>query len=187
MALIDILKKIEEETGLKVSEINKEAELKIREIEKEADRKIKDREEEIKKETEKNAKRIIDQSRFENEQETKGLILKKKHQIIDEVFFRVLEKLKNLDKAAYEESLSKLYGEIQDSGKGSIYVASKRQEETKFFFEGKKVNVGGIVESVGGFVYKSPDVEIDNTFESLINKDVREKTEMEIINFLFSE
>ncbi|MFH1401396.1 MAG: hypothetical protein ABIG40_00255 [Parcubacteria group bacterium] len=187
MALADILKKIEEETELKVSQTKKEAELKLKEIEEEGNKNIKNRQEQVKKEAERNAEKIITRARFENEQEAQGLILKKKHQIVDEVFSRALEKLGDLDGVAYEEFLGKLYREIPDSSRGSIHVASKREEETKKFFSKKNVPVGGIIESIGGFVFKSPDMEIDNTFESLIKRDVWEKTEMEIIDFLFSE
>ncbi|MFH1565241.1 MAG: V-type ATP synthase subunit E [bacterium] len=184
--LVDILEKIKDEARKEVEIIRYEADFKIEKIKKDNAEAIEQKKNKIFGQAREKAEKFLTKTESEFEQETKNLLLKKKRDAIDAVFSAILEELKSLDEKSYQDLLSRLAEKIPDLKSGAIFVAIKREKETRKFFEKQGIPVKGTVNASGGFKFLSENFEIDETIENLISI-IRSETEMEVINNLFSK
>ena len=161
------------------------------------------RAEEIKLKAIENAKKAAEDERRKiismAELEERKRFLGAKQQIIDQVFDEAKKHLENLEPQAYKKLLkqmllkSNLIGDeeliIADKDKSVINADFLKEINSELVKLGKKGNIKISDETrplIGGFILKSRDFEINNSFDSLI-KMQREDLETQIAKILFEE
>jgi len=184
MALEDIFQKIKNDADQKIEEINKKTEETIKQIEIEGQEKLEIEREKIIDRAEKDKLKIVRQARLEAEAETRNKILERKTKALEGVYDEVLNELEHLDEQTYNELLNKLYKNIPHTEEVGFDIAEARKEETRKFLENKGAEILGTIKSKGGFVVKSENFEVDNTFEAILRQ-AKEEKEMNVIKILF--
>ncbi len=184
MALEDIFQKIKNDAEQKIEEINKKTEEVIKQIEMEGREKLETEREKIIDKARKDQLKIVKQARLEAEAETRNKILERKTKALEDVYYGVLDELEHLDGQVYNELLNKLYKKIPHAKRVGFVIAEGRKEETKKFLKNKGVEILGDIKSKGGFIVKSEDLEVDNTFEAILRQ-AKEEKEMNVIKILF--
>jgi len=177
-----ILKKAEDEAAGLIDAAEKEAAAKRKEIIEKA-----------KSEAVEVKKRLIAVS----ELESRKLKLKAKQEMVDEAFSKALDKLGNLPLVEYQTILSEMIVNSVSSGNEEIILRpSDRTKLSQDFIEdiNKKLAAKGIKGSVklseesrdikSGFILKSGDIEINNSFEAIIRME-RDEIEPDVIKMLF--
>lgn len=123
--------------------------------------------------------------------------LQSKQEVVEEAFKKTIEKLNNLPDREYEEIVSQMIVNSVEIGTEEIILSPKdKQRISAGFVESinKKLSNRGINGNVrlseetknisGGFILKSGDIEINNSFEAIIRMR-REEVESEVIKALF--
>lgn len=123
--------------------------------------------------------------------------LQARQEVVDEAFNKTIEKLNSLPDREYEEIISQMIVNSVESGSEEIILSPKdKQRISPGFIENinKKLSQKGIDGKIklseetknisGGFILKSGDIEINNSFEAII-KMKREEVEAEVIKALF--
>ncbi|MDD4568918.1 MAG: V-type ATP synthase subunit E family protein [Tepidanaerobacteraceae bacterium] len=194
-----IKEKIMEEARAEKQKLIEDTQAKARDIKAKYERQAEEMRQDIleraKKTADEKKRRILSMAQLEN----RKAVLQVKQQIIDEVFIKAKENLKKLP----DEDYQKLFGEMlvksvisgneeliiseQDKNRISPDFLNKVNEYLKS--QGMQGNLK-ISETcgqmIGGFILKSEDLEVNNTFDSLINME-REELETEIAKILFEE
>lgn len=186
MALDDILQKIKKETEKKIEEIKEKNQQEIKKIEERYQKEIQKRKEQILDLAQKEGKKRIESRRIQLVLETKNLLLKKKGEILDEIYKEILEKLSKLNDQDYFKLIFNLIKNC--SREGEIISAKDREKITQkaILESGRKyILAKKSLPIKGGFIFSTPHLEIDYSFENLI-KIIREKTEIEVAKILFS-
>lgn len=184
MTLEDIFQKIKNDAEQKIEEINKKTEEAIKQIGIESRERLELEREKILNKARNDKLKIVKQARLEAEAETRNKILERKTKALEDVYCGVLNGLEHLDGQTYNKLLNKLYERIPH-GKGvGFVIAEGRKEETRKFLDNKGAEILGIIKSKGGFVVKSEDLEVDNTFEAILGQ-AKEEKEMNVIKILF--
>jgi len=187
MALQDIVKTLEAEADQELKQIQKQADLEINQLEDYYSRKIKETCEKLLTQAEIKAKKEAEMQLFTAKSELHRKVLIRKRQIIDEVYNEALKKLKALSDDDYRAIIKRLLNDLPTGG--TILPAKGKEAITKEVAE--KVNhdlkvAHESVDSVGGFVWQSAKLNIDNTFEQLV-RDIRDQTEIKVANELFKD
>ena len=188
MALKDIINTILSDAKKKAERIKEEAQGKIKEIDKESKVKAREEKEKVLAEAKKEEERIQDTARYEAKLLYRNELLAKKQELISRVFDQALDKLAKQPEDEYSELLVSLLKQAPTL-KGKVEVLPARGKEKitgEAIKKAKKdfVLSDQVVEAKGGFVLKSPDIEIDNTFKALL-KEKREELETKIARVLF--
>ncbi|HHV29544.1 V-type ATP synthase subunit E [Acetivibrio mesophilus] len=123
--------------------------------------------------------------------------LQARQEVVDEAFNKTLEKLNSLPDKEYEEIISRMVVSSIESGSEEIILSPRdKQRISAGFIEGinKKLSQRGIDGKIrlseetknisGGFILKSGNIEINNSFEAVIRMK-REEVEAEVIKALF--
>lgn len=123
--------------------------------------------------------------------------LQAKQEVVEEAFKKTIEKLNSLPDREYEEIISQMIVNSVESGAEEIILSPRdKQRISAGFIEGinKKLSQKGIDGKIrlseetknisGGFILKSGDIEINNSFEAIIRMR-REEVESEVIKSLF--
>lgn len=150
---------------------------------------------EAKKEAEDEKRRILSMAQLEQ----RKIILKAKQDIIDEVFQKAERRLQEIPEKNYKNILYNMLLESVISGTEEIIVNKQDKNLITPDFIDKLnqelVNLGkaGDIrlssengDMIGGFILRSKDIEINATFDSLINLE-REDLETKIAKILFEE
>ncbi len=160
------------------------------------------------KEAEARRKQIIEKAELEAVEVRKRIIavaelearkqkLMAKQQIVDEAFELTLKKLNNLPDIEYQSILVEMISNSVETGKEEILLSSKDKQRMSPGFTdelNKKLLQRGISANLkiseetrnisGGFILKSGDIEVNNSFESIIRMN-RDDIEAEVIKSLF--
>jgi len=187
MALKDIINTITDEAKAEAEKIKQEGKKKIEAIEEESRQKIKTEEKKIDDSIEKEAQKVVDRAAFESNIKERNKIVSLKQEIVDEVFDKVLEKIKELGDNEYSAVMKKLIADLPEVESGYITPIAGKEDLTRKALQdsGKNYSISdSSIEGAGGFVFKSKDIEVDNRFEELL-KGLREELEIEISNKLF--
>lgn len=160
------------------------------------------------KESEAKRKQIIEKAELEAVEVRKRIIavaelearkqkLMAKQQIVDEAFELTLKKLNNLPDTEYQSILVEMISNSVETGKEEILLSSKDKQRISPGFTdelNKKLLQRGISANLkiseetrnisGGFILKSGDIEVNNSFESIIRMN-RDDIETEVIKSLF--
>jgi len=137
-------------------------------------------------------KKRIDQEELKRDR----AILKRKNELLEELFSEVIDKITSLPEKEYKKFLIDMI--IKDAPKGQS-VLFLNKNDIRFFTEeaissinhklgkGREIVLSNQpVDIKGGFILKGEGVEIDDTLETII-KDVKEKEEIRISRELFGE
>lgn len=130
--------------------------------------------------------------------EARKLVLAEKQAILQEVYQNTLENLKGMSIEDYRGYFKRMLLRLCESGDETIILSPQDSERITSEFiqevnrqmasdKGKKGKLSISNETrqmVGGFVLKRGNVEIDNSFDSLV-RSVRDQTEPEVIAILF--
>lgn len=176
MAFSDIKKAILEDAK-KVAEEHKE------EGRKEADRvarQWRDKAEEKKREIIAAAKRKAEQKvlqeQFKVQNETQSRVLEKKQEAVDRVYEAALDKLASLDDSQYVDLMEGLMRGLPEED-GELVSAKGKEELLKKALDksGKGYRLSQEkTDSRGGFIFRSERMEIDQSFEALIEASKKE-------------
>lgn len=188
MALEDIIKTILNDAQKKADKIILEAQKKVNKIKEEYRHQAKDIKKRLSVETKAEEEQILDEARTNTRLFHKNTLLAKKQELIGQVFEKALDKLARLPKDKYLKLLvsllkqaPKLEGRVEVvpiKGKEKITEEAIKKAKKDFILSKDSV------QSKGGFVLKSKDIEIDNTYETLISEK-REVLETKIAQILF--
>jgi len=197
MALDDIKKAILAEAEKEVKKIEAGGEKKVAVVRDEWSKKIEIRKQEIIASGQRKANQKVQQTQFKVQAQAQTEILNQKQRIIDQVYKLALQKLGELDDDKYTELLAGLINQLPESKGELISVTGKESQLKKALRKsGKKYDIAketvagnGLpaeaLAKAGGFIFKSKEVEIDNTFTTLV-KNAKEETILEVSNLLFN-
>jgi len=188
MALSDILNKITEETDKKLKKLEQEFNEKKDRLKKQNEESQKKLDESLHKKIEESSAKIIEKAENLAEMESKNLLLKAKREILEESLGRAIEALAQSEK--YTEIITEMLKKSDIEGDNIVVVPAKGKEsETKdaiknsgkpYFLSEKSTDIKG------GIIIKTSNIEIDNSFETIIKEELRETLEMSINKILFS-
>lgn len=188
MALKDIINTICDEAKKKAKIIKDEVAKKIKELEEEYKAKAKEEEEKVLDEAKRDEERILDEAKFEARLSAKNTLLAKKQELIDKVFEVALDKLATLSEDKYSKLLVSLLKQSSElEGRVEVVPVKGKEKITEEAIKGVKrdfVLSTQTTDKKGGFILRSEDIEIDNTFEALF-KERREELETKIAQLLF--
>lgn len=187
MALSDILEKIEKQAKDRVAELEKEFGVKKEALENEFRAKQKEFEAEMSDSVEKNGKKVLEKAEILAETERKNALLRAKREVLGEVIEDSVKELSRADN--YEEIMVKMLKLcVLEGDNVAVFPVRGREEETKnaikkagkkYFMADKSLDVSG------GFVIKTDKIEIDNSFETVVNDQLREDLEIKLNKLLF--
>lgn len=153
-------------------------------------------------------KQIIEKAELEAVEVKKRLIavaelearkqkLQAKQEVVDEAFDLALQKLNNLPDIEYQSILVEMISNSIQTGKEEVLLSeSDKKRLSPGFIEelNKKLTDKGVAANLkisdehrninGGFILKSGDIEINNSFEAIIRMN-RDDIETEVIKALF--
>lgn len=188
MALTDILDQIKKETDEKMKALEKEFAKKVAGIDEEFTSKTKDAGEKMDAAVEENSKKILNKMTTHAKMEAKNKLLKEKRELMDTIFAEALDKLVN--SPHYKDLLVNLLKHTSLHGDDiSVCPAKGKEEETRAAISaaGKDYKLSEkSLDIKGGFVLQSAKIEVDNSFESILNKQLRSDLELEVAQTLFS-
>ena len=194
-----IKEKILEEAREEKQKIIDSAKAQARDIkakqEQEANQIRKEMLERAKKEADDKKRRILSMAQLEN----RKAILRIKQQIIDEVFLKAKANFQQMPDEDYKDLIGKMLVKSVIKGDEEVIISEKDRNRISQEFldtineylqsQGRKGNlkIGKTPgQMIGGFILKSEKLEVNNTFDSLINRE-REELETEIAKILFEE
>lgn len=198
MPLEKITERILQNGRGKAAAIKREAEAKAQEIiaeaQKRADSQSKEKFSAATRQATEERKRILALAQLE----ARNDILRAKREVIEEAFRGVLERLCSLSEVGYWELLKKTLVEIAGGGEEIILSSSDHKRIPREFLNqinelliknGKRGSLKLSRETRnirGGFILKAGGVEINNSFESLVDS-IREEIELEVVGILFGK
>lgn len=188
MALDDIKKAILAEAEREVKKIETEGETKVKAVQAEWAKKIEAKKQEIITSVQRKADQKIQQTQFKLQAQAQTEILTQKQKIIDQVYKLALRKLAEINDEQYIALMAKLISQLPAGegeltsvkDKGDLLKKALKKSDKKYDLTEKEIN------GSGGFIFHSKEVEIDNTFATLINN-AREQTILAVSNLLFNQ
>ncbi len=186
MPLADINKAIMAEAEEQIRAIKAEGEKKLEALKAEWTEKIAKRKTEIIAGAQRKANQKIQQMQFKLQAQFQAETLKAKNEIINKAYEQAKKTLGELSEKEYEDFMVKLIKKINVTegelisvqGKEKILRKALQKSEKKFTISEKTTK------DIGGFIFQSNKLEIDNTFSRLIS-DLREQTVLEVTKILF--
>jgi len=197
MALDDIKKAILAEAEKEAGVIEAEGKARIKNIQAEWAEKIEIKKQEIIASAQRKADQKIQQTQFKFSAQAQTEILSQKQKNIDKVYKTALQKLGELDDGGYVELMARLIGLLPKTDGEIFSVKDKeellkkalRQSGRKYDLAKETVNGTGLpagaLAKAGGFIFKSKEVEINDTFAALVNN-AKEQTILLVSNKLFN-
>lgn len=187
MALTDILDQIVQEANTGLDKLEKDFSNKKKKLEDNFKDRQKEIDEDLHQRVEENSKKIIEKAETLAKMEGKSSVLKAKREFIAQILTEATEELAKSEK--YEQILTDMLQGINVSGSNIVVIPAKGKEETTkaaikaagkdYFLSDKSANIKG------GFILKTDKIEIDNSFETIINKQLREDFEITLNKTLF--
>ena len=120
--------------------------------------------------------------------EAKNKLLGEKRELLDAIFDEALKQL--VSSPNYKDMLVNLFKHTSLKGDDvEVCPANGKEEETRAAIaaSGKEYKMCDCKSNIkGGFILKSAKIEIDNSFESILNKQLRSDLELEVARTLFA-
>ena len=198
MALEDILKKIAEDTDLKVSEIDSRIKKRVEEIMQEGEEKIAKLREDLLHEAEGKIKEETRSKLAMAQLDFRKALLVEKRLLLDGTFKIAFEDTQNLSDGDYREFVKKLILQVAEEGNGKIFISNRdRKRIPKSLIDEINKNLHKMGKSAtlelareeadieGGFILKMGRTEINCSLRSFFKK-MREDSETEVASILFS-
>lgn len=188
-----ILEEAQEQAKANIERANAEAAEILKSAEKEAgERKIKTLEK-AKSEAAEAKKRLVAIAGLEARKEK----LKVKQEVMEEVFTKALDRLCSLQDDIYRQTLADMIVKVAHGGSGEIILSQKDKSKVGSALikdVNERLSGNGAQSGVtlsektadirGGFIFKSGDVEINNSFEAILRMK-RDELEGEVMKQLF--
>jgi vacuolar-type H+-ATPase subunit E/Vma4 len=188
MALQDILEQIKKENREKLDALQKEYDEKLKKLNEEFKKLEKQTDEEMDEKVALNSKKILNKMTTHAKMEAKNKLLKEKRAFMDEIFDEALNAL--VSSSDYENLITQLLKHSSISGENIKVVPAKGKEEvTKAALDasGKSYEMADkSADMKGGFILQSEKIEIDNSFESILDKQLRDDLELGVAKTLFA-
>lgn len=188
MALSDLVAKISTSAKKEVAKIETKTAQEIEQLEADFETNINARKLELEKAT--IAKKEAMQKKVNSlaKTEKRNLILKAKQAILEEALDLIVTKITHLSEHDYEALLTTLFqktgnieGAIFHSPKGKENITISAMKKAKMAYK-----QGASVDIQGGFILVSKTQEVDNSIESLVKNELKDKIQLEISKTLFS-
>ncbi len=188
MALADILEEIKKEADGKLKTLEKEHADKLKGLDTQFDEKKKTAEAEMDEQVAENSKKILNKMTTHAKMEAKNKLMREKRELMEGIFEEALDQLVN--SSNYQEILVSLlkHSKIGD-GDVTVCPAKGKEAETKAAIHaaGKDYKLSDKPLNIkGGFVLTTDKIEIDNSFESILYKQLKDDLELEVAQSLFS-
>ncbi len=182
MPLEPIIEEITRKGQLRVSEIRSEAEKEASQIIEEAKEKAEELLKKAREEAERESERLRKQEIAAVNLELKREELNKRKEVLDEVYSRLIERLRNMDAEERKKILSKI---IEKYGMDGYRIYSNKEDE-ELVKKLTNMEYAGNINCVGGVIIESPDgsFRINMTFDELV-KGIYEGKMKEISDMLF--
>ena len=188
MALEDITKTITEEAQAEAEKIKAAGDKQVAEIAIEGKEKVTAEEAKINQRIEQEAQKVVERVKFQTNIAERNQLVAAKQKIVKEVFTKVLEQMGGLDEGKYVEFVTGLVNGLPDVDEGEIVPVEGKEELTKRIIDGSQKNFAVSADSipgVGGFVFRSENIEINNTFAALLDEK-KGDWEIEVSKVLFA-
>ena len=186
MGLQEIQQSIQTQTNTQVAEIQKSSQARLNEVKKSWQERASARREQLLARAQNKANQKIQQARFMLQAKGSAEILRRKAALIDSAYTKAGQQLAQLDDQRYVALMLKLIQELPSTPGSLLSVGNKEALLKKALREsGAKHEIADkTVKGSGGFWYRSAEIEINNTFEALIDQ-VRESTQLVLAQTLF--
>jgi len=186
MTTSNIVKEILADAEKEAKEIALKAEKEEKEIIKQYAEKIKKMENDFLQEKQKKEAVMNNKTKSLAESEKNNAILKKKREILKKAFEKAKEDFSNLSKQEIEKLLTASITNIQEK-EGIIYANEDCFSimEKIIKKEGKNFKMKKNKDFPGGFLFVNDKVEMDFSFDAIIDKKVKLKMELQIASILF--
>ncbi len=199
MGLERILKKIKEETGRELADVNSGIEKKVKEITEDGDRKITQLRDDLFRKAGEKAEGEKRSGLAKARLDFRRKLLEEKQKLLGETFLVAFEYIRNLDDNNYRDLMKKLVLQNAEPGSGKITVSQKdagkinkslvKDINEMLARSGKAASYELSHEDInidGGFILKTGNVEINCSLDSLF-KQKREELESEVSAVLFKK
>ncbi|MBU2524559.1 V-type ATP synthase subunit E [Patescibacteria group bacterium] len=187
MALQDILDKIQQEGADKIAKLKKEFEDAVAKLREEYKEKEANEKENIIQSGKERTQKIKEKAEILAKMETKNTILKAKRAAMKNAEEELLKALSTSSK--YEAYITKLLKKLsKEYEEGFVVPAKDKTAETTTAIKETGSKFAIIKEEgkfKGGFILKSKNIEIDCTFESLLQKQLQDQLEETFSKTLF--
>mgnify|MGYP000904152246 CR=1 FL=1 len=190
--------RILEDAEAKAAQILEQAESEARKIKENALIEAEQKKAEILKKGEEDGKEIYRRMLSEASLEGRKEILKAKQELIESAFALAMDKLCSLPDRDYQSLLEDMAAEAAKDEEGEILLSGKDKNRIQKDFikninrkikdSGKKGKLElseDSIKTVGGFVLRYKDMEINNTFEVMFEM-LRPRLENDVVGILFS-
>ena len=188
MALQDILEQITSETEQKLDGIQAKHEDALKKLENEFAVLTKKTDQSMEEKVKANSVKIMNKMTTHARMEAKNKLLREKRGIMDEVFETALDSL--ISAGNYKDNLVHLLKNSKIEGENiSVIPAKGKEDVTKSALQtsGKSYQMANKTADIrGGFILESDKIEIDNSFGSILNNQLRGNLELEVAKTLFS-
>ena len=186
MALQDILNSIQEKLEEELQKVSDEEEKMLNDIKKqmkkEQDQKLK----ELTRQKESKINALGQKMEIILKMESRNSLLKAKTKLVDGVFDSVFEDLNKLSDAEYKEWMSSSIKKM-DLSEGEIIPAKGKEKLTEEVIKetGLNLKIAKAGDFTGGFIACSKNIEINNTFNSIVFKQLKPEFELQVAKILF--
>lgn len=189
MAITDITQKILEEARKKADEIRAEAQQAAKEYEdlktkefKEQEAALVEKEKLTKEDIERKMKSMVSM-------EERNKVLKAKQDLIQDIFAQAIDQLCAADDKDYQRVIEELakHSDLGNFESGSIISAKGKKSITEKVISSvnSKLQVSEEGDFKGGFIFQSDNIQIDNTFSGVMERNVKPAIENEVAQILF--
>lgn len=187
MALTDIIQKILDDAHAAVKTKHENALKEAADIERNAKEEAGKIKERYQQEADQKGQEMERKIQALAKTERKNLFLNKKRALLEKVFNEAKKELAKMSEKELEEIFIKFLTQIEDK-KGTIYPAKNHLEIIKKALKttNKDYEIGEAMDFAGGFLFTGKDTEMDYSFDSIIEKNVRPQVELKIAQTLFS-
>lgn len=187
MALNDILEQIKKENQKKLDELNEEFDKKMKKLDKEFDERKEKAKTATNNQVDTNSKKIMNKMTTVAKMEAKNKLLNEKRRVLNEIFDQALEKL--TESGNYKSLLENLLKQSEIEGGDVKVIPAKGKEkatEEALKSSGKSYEMSDKSADIkAGFILVSGKIEVDNSFESILNKQLKDELELDIAKTLF--
>ncbi|OIP81716.1 hypothetical protein COW94_01450 [Candidatus Peregrinibacteria bacterium CG22_combo_CG10-13_8_21_14_all_44_10] len=184
MPLQDLIKEIEKIGDKKLKDLEKKFAEDLQAMEKQYKAKREEAVKVIEKKAEEATGRVKARAEMLANTERRKNILSKKREILDSVFVDTLSRLaKSPDYKKYLEALIKQATTYSEEGE--IIPAKGKKAVTEDVISKTEYKIAEEGQFHGGFILKTGKVEYDFTFDSVIEKKLRDELETKVANILF--
>lgn len=187
MALTDLIAKILDEAKKEVVKTESDTAAQIEKMESENEKRIKERQKEIKTNTQDKKDAMLKKVKTLSNMQRRNLLLQTKQEAIESVLNKVVESVVNLPDNEYEKIIAALFEKSGQVPEAVFHAPKGKENQTINGMKQAKMayKQGASKDIKGGFILVSDNMEIDNSIESLVKKELRPELELEISKVLF--